>query len=308
MRTAAKVAGIGSVMQGGIRGSPAVPSSGKSMRTASIPVAAGVSAQSLKGSDAGVIEKQRVEATVDDFVDWQVVGGEDELVMSAGEPMPRVVFGAAPSFKEAKEATAELKDALDKAYLSSPKITELEEPTAADKVSGQSLFSNPGAETESVLVTRTSVPQHAYKAFELLSRSPEAQNVVASIASDPNVWNAMIENSAVKQFMESQKNLNQDPYDSASDSEVFNPVSSKEVKEEFDSSQSFDLEHLFNGFVDKVKLTVNTIVSNLSTYIQNIFEPPADDNGDNGSPRTVIASGFMGLAIMVVMVVLLKRT
>lgn len=42
-------------------------------------------------------------------------------------------------------------------------------------MSGQSLFSNPGAETESVLVTRTSVPQHAYKAFELLSRSPEAQ-------------------------------------------------------------------------------------------------------------------------------------
>ncbi|KAL6199271.1 hypothetical protein ACLB2K_029057 [Fragaria x ananassa] len=296
MRTAAKVAGI--------RGSPAVPSSGKSMRTASIPVTAGVSPQSLKGSDAGVIEKQRVEATVDDFVDWQVVGGEDELVMSAGESMPRVVFGPAPSFKEAKEATAVLKDALDKAYLSSPKITELEEPTAADKVSGQSLFSNPGAETESVLVTRTSVPQHAYRAFELLSRSPEAQNVVASIASDPNVWNAMIENSAVKQFMESQKNLNPDRYDSASDSVVFNPVSSKEVKEEFDSSQSFDLERLFNGFVDKVKLTVNTIVSNLSTYIQNIFEPPADDNG---SPRTVIASGFMGLAIMVVMVVLLKR-
>ena len=34
--------------------------------------------------------------------------------MEAGEPMPRLVFGSVPSFQEAKDATAELKDALDK--------------------------------------------------------------------------------------------------------------------------------------------------------------------------------------------------
>ena len=60
-------------------------------------------------------------------------------------------------------------------YLSSPKITELGEQTAADKVSGLSLFSHTEAEAESVIITRTSVPQHAYQAFELLSRSAEAQ-------------------------------------------------------------------------------------------------------------------------------------
>ncbi|XP_050371158.1 uncharacterized protein LOC126789129 [Argentina anserina] len=303
MRTAAKVAGIGTVMHGGLRGSPAVPSSGKSVRTASVPVAAGMASQSVKGPDAGAIEKPWVEAatTVDD---WQMVGDEGEMVMSAGEPMPRVVFGAAPSYKEAKEATDELKEALDKVYLSSPKATELGEQTAAGKVSGLSLFLNPESEAESVLATRTSVPQHAYQAFELLSRSTEAQNVVASIASDPNIWNAMMENSAVKQFMESQKTLNRVQYESVSDSEVFHSVPCKEVKEEDDTSQSFDLELLFNGFVDKVKLTVNTIVSNLSTYIQNIFEPPAEDNG---TTRNVLTTGFMGLAVMVVMVVLLKR-
>lgn len=119
MRTAAKVAGIGSVMHSGLRGAPAVPSSGKSMRTASIPVAASLSSQNVKGADVVAIEKPLLEATMDDFVDWQVVGGEGELVMSAGEPMPRVVFGAAPSFKEAKEATEDLKDALDK-YITPP--------------------------------------------------------------------------------------------------------------------------------------------------------------------------------------------
>ena len=119
MRTAAKVAGIGSVMHSGIRGAPAVPSSGNSMRTASIPVAASLSSQNVKGADVAAIEKPLLEASMDDFVDWQVVGGEGELVMSAGEPLPRVVFGAAPSFKEAKEATEDLKDALDK-YITPP--------------------------------------------------------------------------------------------------------------------------------------------------------------------------------------------
>lgn len=304
MRTAAKVAGIGSVMHSGIRGAPAVPSSGKSMRTASIPVAASLSSQNVKGADVVAIEKPLLEATMDDFVDWQVVGGEGELVMSAGEPMPRVVFGAAPSFKEAKEATEDLKDALDKAYLSSPPTTAFGEMSAAEKVSGMSLLSNSEPEAGSLLVTRTSVPQHAYQAFELLSRSAEAQNVVASIASDPNIWNAMMENSAVKQFMESQKNFNVGRYENASDSGVLEEVTSKKLEDESDSNQSFGLERMFNGFVDKVKVTVSTIVSNLSTYLQNIFEPPADDNGNT---RTAIASGFMGLAVMVVMVVLLKR-
>uniref|UniRef100_A0A2N9I741 Uncharacterized protein n=1 Tax=Fagus sylvatica TaxID=28930 RepID=A0A2N9I741_FAGSY len=34
--------------------------------------------------------------------------------MEAREPMPGLVFGVMPSFQEAKDATAELKDALDK--------------------------------------------------------------------------------------------------------------------------------------------------------------------------------------------------
>lgn len=114
----------------------------------------------------------------------------------------------------------------------------------------------------------------------------------------------MMENSAVKQFMESQKNFNVDRYEYASDSGVLEEVTSKKLEDESDSNQSFGLERMFNGFVDKVKVTVSTIVSNLSTYLQNIFEPPADDNGNT---RTAIASGFMGLAVMVVMVVLLKR-
>lgn len=120
MRAAAKVAGIGGVVQGGmLRGAPVPSPSGQSIRKASIPVAATLTAENVGGVDVSPIEKTALDA-MDDFVDWQVVGAADEeLVMSAGEPMPRVVFDTAPSFKEAREATTELKDALDK-YISPP--------------------------------------------------------------------------------------------------------------------------------------------------------------------------------------------
>lgn len=38
---------------------------------------------------------------------------ETELVMEAGEPVPRLVFDRVPNLEESKEATADLKEVLD---------------------------------------------------------------------------------------------------------------------------------------------------------------------------------------------------
>lgn len=42
---------------------------------------------------------------------WEFAGGEEEMI---GDPMPRLVFGGVPTIEEAREATSQLKDALDK--------------------------------------------------------------------------------------------------------------------------------------------------------------------------------------------------
>jgi hypothetical protein len=58
--------------------------------------------------------------------------------------------------------------------------------------------------------------------------------------------------------------------------------------------------------LQSIKLTVVEMVSNTSNYLQNIFgfskaeDISSDDNKNTGE-------AFMGLAVMVVMVVLLKR-
>ncbi|PHT93712.1 hypothetical protein T459_01594 [Capsicum annuum] len=43
-----------------------------------------------------------------------MAGEEVEMMVSVGEPLPRVVFGGAPSLQEATEATSDLKHALKK--------------------------------------------------------------------------------------------------------------------------------------------------------------------------------------------------
>ncbi|KAI3526787.1 hypothetical protein L1887_06050 [Cichorium endivia] len=95
--------------------------------------------------------------------------------MEAREPMPRLVFGGAPTIQEAKQATYDLNDALEKTYLSS------------NATNGQllsALSDSEDADTKTCLVSESSVSKHAIQALKLLNESPAAQNVVASISCD----------------------------------------------------------------------------------------------------------------------------
>ncbi|KAL7611873.1 hypothetical protein Lser_V15G06560 [Lactuca serriola] len=50
-----------------------------------------------------------------------------------------------------------------------------------------------------------SFSSHAIKAFKLLNESPSAHNVGASIASDPNVWNVVLKNEALVEFLDNHQ-------------------------------------------------------------------------------------------------------
>ncbi|XP_062077855.1 uncharacterized protein LOC133782539 isoform X2 [Humulus lupulus] len=261
MRAASKVAGVGAgvIHHGGLRGATVVPPVEQSVRNPSIPVSAILtsSSQTAKATAADVAGIQR---QVWEINDWEFAGGEDDMVMGPGEPLPRVVFDAVPSFQEAKEATVELKDALDKS------------PT---------------------------VPNHAFKAFKLLSTSPEAQNVVASIASDRNVWNAVLQNPVLKDFMDSNQSI----------AEFQEPVFAESFENSSDWSEAAKGGNWLMGVLKNVKLSVTEMVSNLSGYFQSIFGPSPDTKGDAKATFVDMSLGasFMGLATLAVMVILLRR-
>lgn len=113
MRAAAKVAGVGVFGGVGLRGiAPDHPVSSAVRRIAS-PVAGYGASENVKAT-AVAVDLAPVQKPSLDIDDWELAGGEEDLFLASCEASPRLVFGGSPSIEEAKEATCELKDALEK--------------------------------------------------------------------------------------------------------------------------------------------------------------------------------------------------
>lgn len=289
MRAATKVSGLGAGFLGGLRGAaPAVVPAEQAMRKSPIPVSATVS------STHAAADVAPVQRPVSELDGWEFAGGEGDLVMTAGEPLPRVVFTGVASMDEAMKATVELKEALDEVYSPSPKFSESGELSGSDNRFGLSLISKPGPEMNSGLVVQAA-PIHALKAFKLLSSITEVQvvrfqNVVASIASDPKVWTAVMHNSVLQEFLESNQK-----FDGFEESVPEKPEG---------SSIPSKAKQIGNWFMGKVENVVE-LVGGLSSKLQNIFGFAKEDEKE--SHVIGVGASLMGLATMVIMVVLFKR-
>ncbi|XP_030445115.2 uncharacterized protein LOC115667688 isoform X2 [Syzygium oleosum] len=305
MRSAASmVAGIGGVL----RGAPAPPAAPQSVRSAARSGVRVPAIASAKGGDApqGATAPQMLAWEADD---WDFAGFEEEPV---GQPMARVVFGGAPSYEEAKAATAELKDAIDKVYLSTTNITGCEDQLPAELSNS---FQSQSSVTVEALVTNP-VPKHAVQAFTLLSQSPAAQSVVASIASDPKVWDAFMQNEALKDFLQSQNSIHQFPFmepkvEESADDDLSDDWKSPRKVEEISEGGH---ENGFMTILQNIKLTVEEMVSNISSFLANIFSPPSAEktsmnNEGSAGPfnEKALGASVMGLALMAIIVVLIKR-
>ncbi|KAI9093293.1 hypothetical protein K1719_027307 [Acacia pycnantha] len=298
LRTAAKVAGAG-VASASLRGVPVAPPAEQSIRRASRPVSAVLTSEGAKSADAAPLHT----AASWGLDEWDFAH-DDGLAMEAGEPTPRVVFGEVPSFQEAKAAASELKNAIDEVYLSSN--------SSGSEVSVQSPLL-PGTETKFCVIeaiSTPSMPNHALQAFKFLSTNSESQTIVASVASDPNVWNAIMQNPSLKDFLQSHQTA----------AGVESEEASKILEKLHHSDQK---DNQGNGFVDfmetmqNFKVTVTEMVSNVSKYFSNIFglseAEKSSSGGANGNTKVNFMDHFamggtlMGLAVLVIMVVLLKR-
>ncbi|XP_028795403.1 uncharacterized protein LOC114750929 [Neltuma alba] len=131
---------------------------------------------------------------------------DDALITEAGEPTPRQVFGYVPSFEEAKAATLELKNAFDGDYPSSE--SSVCEGSTGSEVPVQSPLL-PGTETKSRLIEAISnrlMQKHLFRqACELLSTNPKALDIIASLASNPNVLDAIMQDPLVKDCLQSHQ-------------------------------------------------------------------------------------------------------
>ncbi|KAG8365019.1 hypothetical protein BUALT_Bualt18G0059400 [Buddleja alternifolia] len=302
MRAAAKVAGI-TVATGGLRGITAenYPVSSASRRAASLRPAAAAATATTTEDVKLVASKSQAGVEIDD---WVFAGGEEEVMVVAGEPMPRVVFGGVPTLQEAIEATSELTEALEKVYLSSSNSVGHEDHESISPLSNSQVVETKACVTSETAVA-PAVPAPAIMAFKFLHENSVAQNVVASIACDPNVWNAVLKNQELQGFLQSQSSSSSACSDSESSAKSF------------DISSDYADSEPVGGFMDifqKIRTTVVDMMRSLSGYFQNFFGGQGvsrayvnSDGTAKLSGDTVMEASFMGLAIMAILVILLKR-
>ncbi|XP_077228063.1 uncharacterized protein LOC143861062 [Tasmannia lanceolata] len=236
--------------------------------------------------------------------DWEFAGGEDTTeILDSMDPKPRLVFGPVPTLKEAKEATSDLKDAVDQIYFSPSVATSCGGPVQMSTLSGPLSLDDSMKKAcvtrESGEIVQSALPKHVLNAFAMLKESPEVENVVASIASDTNVWEAVMKNDKVREFYQShQTNVNTgmemafagNSYLGAESMEAFSETS----------------ENVLMRFVKDIKLRVADMVNNLSEFFQGIFGNSSEESSSKSTKENIGAS-FMALAILVIMIVLFKR-
>ncbi|KAL6570729.1 hypothetical protein OROGR_000279 [Orobanche gracilis] len=296
MRAAAKMAGI-TVANGVLRG---ITSDHYSVFSATRRVA----------SEAAMVEDVKVVASQSqagvtmkssEIEDWVIAGGKETILGDADVMMPKEVFGGSPTLQEAKEATSELAAALEKAYLSSFNSVRDDDSLVADHDTALPILGSPAIVNKSCVTSENNIASTAIKAFRILHDSHAVQNVVASIACDPNVWKAVLDNRQLQEFLKSQGSAS-----SSNMSELPENVASEH------SESQPDIRLM--DIVEKVKITVVDMMNNLSDYFHNLFcDEVADEkvcassSGRNSNAETVMETSLVGLAIMAIMVILVKR-
>ncbi|KAF3662688.1 putative beta-glucosidase 41-like [Capsicum annuum] len=156
--------------------------------------------------------------------------------------------------------------------------------------------------------------------WEMVGGEEEIMSVIASIACDPNVWNAVMQNLALQEFLDSSKTSASfpdsdhkiDEFVAAVDS--FSQSSQKSVSSKSEAEES----KFGNSFIDFlqnitriVTQTMVDMMNSLSDFFNNLFEGNkvffnTDESAKLGIVETTLGESFMGLAVMVMMVIVSK--
>ncbi|TKV97618.1 hypothetical protein SEVIR_9G506300v4 [Setaria viridis] len=251
----------------------------------------------------------------------------------------REVFGPVPTHEEAMAATLDLSEAFEiakaeshTADLDTPKkhfsITDQDNhakvaqqialPQSVESETPQVVVHSETSKKEDNyenLLAASGTPGRVVQAFTLLHENPEAQDVVASLASDKNVWDAVMKNEKVLKFYKTYESKLSQCSSAASS------VSGDEAEDgDAASVQSTDLRpstgESVKDYLEKMRALVFEMVTNLSNMMQDLVATP-DEGRCKGKIKTLIMSSskdfpsapsaFVLLAIASIMVVLLKR-
>ncbi|KAM7526215.1 hypothetical protein LguiA_016117 [Lonicera macranthoides] len=217
--------------------------------------------------------------------------------------MSKFIIGGVPTLGEAKAATAQLKDVIDSLTCN---LSSNNSRIIRDKYYHPDylllLPRDTTTSAHSETVKTFSLPKQATQAFSILSRYPV---VVSSLVHDPKVWDAVMQNQAVVELLKSNTVYLNEKLQS--DYGIENVASEKCFNKRGDLGEC-DGENWLRDSVGKIRGRVIEMVRGLSDYFQKLFRSEEVGVGIiSDKIETGGGSFVMGLGVMVIMVVLLKR-
>ncbi|KAI4993113.1 hypothetical protein ZWY2020_007426 [Hordeum vulgare] len=252
----------------------------------------------LPPSSAAAAADARPASTAATFDDWYIPDRE--------------VFGPVPSRDEAMAATLDLRDAFEIAKTESHGARLDMSHDGPTKVAQETFQDHPHSEASmheeknDNLSVASGSSARVIEAFTMLQDSPEAQDVVASLASDKNVWEAVMKNKKLVEFYKTNLSESSSVTDEAEQSDA----------ESSQSSNAVLPGDAFSDYIQKMKAFVSEMVTNLSSIMQDLVAT-SDEGQSKGRLKTLIVntkkdfvngpSSFVLLAIASILVVLLKR-
>nr|XP_010318167.1 uncharacterized protein LOC101263682 isoform X3 [Solanum lycopersicum] len=138
-----------------------------------------------------------------------------------------------------------------------------------------------------------------YDAFYLLQTEPSIQKMVISLSSDKAVWDAVLNNEAVREIRDSLKQVD------AAD----NGLQAGNSEEGLDKSDSDGTVDIIGWIILNTKEKVLEIVEKIIDFVNEWFQPPEEEktsNGDTDPFEEKLRTSFF-LSIVVLLVVVVAR-
>ncbi|KAK4351168.1 hypothetical protein RND71_030481 [Anisodus tanguticus] len=136
-----------------------------------------------------------------------------------------------------------------------------------------------------------------YDAFHLLQTEPSIQKMVISLSSDKAVWDAFLNNEAVREIRDSLK-----PVDAAD-----NGLPARSSEEGFDKSDSDGTIDIISWIVVNTKGKMMEIVEKIIDVVNEWFQPPEKEKTSEGNTDSfdekLRTSFFLSVVVLLVVVV-----
>lgn len=238
----------------------------------------------------------------DEFEWVSVEGAEDERSHAYFDDF---VLGPVPSKDEVQDAVSALQQVFDPARYSNlvrDKFSFGLDEDISDQVASPTGLEIDWVEPSLHLCNprklQLHVPDRVSDAFHLLQTEPTVQKMVKSISSDKAVWDAVMNNEAVRELRDSY-------YADAVDK---TPLDLDESCESSDDPS--EATSILRWIFDNTRTKFMEVISKITNLMSKLFEQPEDEKTTAGATdpfKEKLKTSFL-LSVMVLLVVVLGRT